>query len=364
VRDRLATVLIMGLFAGSCGGRTSLAQDFGQGEPGGDHSIDAQADGAQLHREGGCGGTCSSDAGVDGASSCTVAQRCVVALADSQFLPNSLAIDQTSVYWTNAGRGAYGSVAKVNIGGGAVTTIAPLRDAPASVAVDLESIYWVESVRALMSTPLSGGALTTLATSSVKNIALDAHVIYWPTGGVVDGAIESVPKVGGLPTTLLSGLSSPTNIAVDSGTLYWNEDYGALLRMPTASGLPVTVVSGQENLSSLFVGAARATWAAASTDGNGSSVVTDLLSGSGAPITLASGQPSSDGALAITADTVNVYWTTFGTGLSDGTIMSIPLGGGPPVTLASAQDGPTAIAVDATSVYWTTASTVMKVTPK
>lgn len=55
-----------------------------------------------------------------------------------------------------------------------------------------------------------------------------------------------------------------------------------------------------------------------------------------------------------------VYWTD---GCS-GTVMSVPLAGGTPTTLASGQT-PTDIAVDGSSVYWTNnGGTVMKLTPK
>ena len=112
----------------------------------------------------------------------------------------------------------------------------------------------------------------------------------------------------------------------------------------------------------------------------------------------------------IAVDSTNVYWTNYGNGppYNDGSVMTVPLGGGTPTTqasglaapwgitvdstgvyctdnknpgyvyqffiggmgqgttLASLQANPWGIAVDSTSVYWTDqgAGTVMKVTPK
>lgn len=68
------------------------------------------------------------------------------------------------------------------------------------------------------------------------------------------------------------------------------------------------------------------------------------------PTTLAAGQK---GPRAVTVDGTNVYWTNE----SDGTVMKVPVGGGPPTTLASGQNAPLALAVYAANVYWTNTGT-------
>jgi hypothetical protein len=52
--------------------------------------------------------------------------------------------------------------------------------------------------------------------------------------------------------------------------------------------------------------------------------------------------------LGIAVDRTNLYWTDY----DEGTIMKLPLAGGPPVAIATGQLSPEYIAVDATRVYW------------
>jgi len=52
-------------------------------------------------------------------------------------------------------------------------------------------------------------------------------------------------------------------------------------------------------------------------------------------------------------DGADVYWSTGNGSNNTGSVMTMPLAGGAPATLASGQFNPRAIAVDAASVYWT-----------
>lgn len=89
-------------------------------------------------------------------------------------------------------------------------------------------------------------------------------------------------------------------------------------------------------------------------------VMSQPLSG-GTPTTLASGQ-WGPGSIAI--DASRIYWSAGDPSKqwtdADGCICSMPLSGGAVTTLASGQKGIGQIVVDATNVYWTTDGAVMK----
>jgi hypothetical protein len=91
----------------------------------------------------------------------------------------------------------------------------------------------------------------------------------------------------------------------------------------------------------------------------------------GAPSTLASGQANPTG---IAVDATSIYWVNGDEDIAvlpvTGSVVKVPLGGGTFITLASGQANPVAIAIDATSIYYLTdwvnfgTSAVMKLTPK
>jgi predicted heme/steroid binding protein len=87
----------------------------------------------------------------------------MVALASGQSNPSYIALDATSVYWTNYNDG---TVMKALLGGGAATKLASGQSGPAGIAVDGTSVYWVNQGSykgvdgAVMSVPLAGGTPT------------------------------------------------------------------------------------------------------------------------------------------------------------------------------------------------------------
>ena len=234
-----------------------------------------------------------------------------------------LAIDATSVYWTNL----YGTIMKIGLAGGTPTTLASGQNGAIRIAVDATNVYRVTNalyaltssvpatslptaVGTVMKMPIAGGNPTMLASNlSPIGIAVDGTSVYWANGfGSNSGTLMKVPIDGGAPTTLASGLGSPTDVSVAGGYVYWTnggknsgaDSTGTVMRTPIDGGTPLTIASQQ------------------------------------------------NGSYGIAVDGTSVYWTNE----LGGTIVVAPLGGGASSTLATGQSAPRGIVVDATGVYW------------
>jgi hypothetical protein len=107
---------------------------------------------------------------------------------------NAIALTATDVYWTDED-----SVLMVPKGGGAVTTIAGSQCEPTGLALDSTDVYWLTPSLCtggdglcggnVLKTPLSGGAITTLADRGGYWISVDAASVY--VGGAKSGTFAS-----------------------------------------------------------------------------------------------------------------------------------------------------------------------------
>jgi hypothetical protein len=239
-----------------------------------------------------------------------------------------ITVDSTYVYFTDMGlpdMGLDGTVQRVLIGGGSADTLASSQDNPAGITVDATNLYWtneghVDSVNrtysgaAVMTYPVAGGSASQLATGGETPVAigLGNGLLYWVANGLAVN--DPNPAGNGLWSVGLDG-SGATHLAAPNGVAGPN--------LGISGGAVFWATVGTLDEVTLPSNALSFPW----------------MSGN-------AGFPWD-----VVADATNVYWSV----ANDGTIMSMPLAGGPATTLVSlpANAGTdSGIAVDSTFVYY------------
>jgi hypothetical protein len=281
---------------------------------------------------GGCGRDCAG-------GGCTNGQCQPITLATGQSYPQTIVLDQSTVYW--------GSLYS----------------------------YTVDKI------PKDGGTSTILTQNEVypSGIALDATYLYWVDRGYgsADGLVRKLPLAGGAPSTLVSGLSSrPTAIVVAGSEIFYATTGsgsgldGTVVRVPVTNvpdaGAGSVVATAQSGPTSMAADATAVYWTNAGTNvapdagGPNGTVMKCLLPAcAGGPQAVAAGQNHPRG-IAVDAD--SIYWTNYGTGQNDGAVLkcakssagALDGGGAPVTTLATGLLYPDAVTVDAKYAYFTT----------
>ena len=104
-----------------------------------------------------------------------------------------IAVDSTSVYWTNMENSTDIDVMRLVLGGTEVTLASGRY--PWGIAVDSTSVYWTDtSLGTVMKVPLDGGTATTLASGENHPafVAVSATGVYWTNSG--DGTVMTTAK--------------------------------------------------------------------------------------------------------------------------------------------------------------------------
>ena len=213
--------------------------------------------------------------------------------------------------------------------------------------------------------PLAGGTVATLASEQYTawGLAVGADRVYWTNTGSSAannlGGVMSVSIDGGDPATLASGLVRPFGITVGSAGVYWVTQgswtavngMGSVYRATSDAGT-ATLASQLDTPWQVTVDAMNVYW----TSNPGGGTVMKMPLAGGPPTTIASGPT---GLWAIAVDATNVYWTDSGCPLDmdvcngcPGRVMAAPIIGGPPRAVAAAQCNPVAIVVDTDGLYW------------
>jgi hypothetical protein len=185
--------------------------------------------------------------------------------------PTAVAVDANRVYFTTVGDGSAtgGAIEAIALGAVDAGTRVPLatkQNNPSFMAIDSTSIYWSNAgtlgpadagapngsiVRCAIPSCAGGPQTIAGAQNHPHAIALGATSIYWASFGSAqnDGAIMSCAKSGcGAAATVLAGsLASPDGVAVDANYVYFTTRTGQVSRVPLAGGKPEVLVSIQQS---------------------------------------------------------------------------------------------------------------------
>ncbi|HEY1268210.1 MAG TPA: hypothetical protein VGH16_13230 [Candidatus Binatia bacterium] len=158
-------------------------------------------------------------------------------------LPWKIIVDATTAYWLDTE-----SINRVSRSGGSSTTVVsglllPGRD----FMIHDGSIVWSDCPPAtpctMMTMPLTGGPVTTLATDlqGIRSLASDDLSLYFIDGGYAydpSGKIAKLPWVGGAPTTIVSAVMADivSPHAVDDVNVYFS-DYTGIKKVPIDGGI-------------------------------------------------------------------------------------------------------------------------------
>jgi hypothetical protein len=332
----------------------------------------------------------STEAGSDCASGTGFAVRDSVTatvLASNQSDPSAIAVDSTSVYWTDlgplgGGKAAIrlpGSVMKVPIGGGAPIELAATQVWPGAIAVDAANVYWTTGSGpyppaladggveggAVSKVPLDGGTAVTLVSAPMPGgIAVDANSLYWtnralpgddPYADDTGGTVTQTPLDGGSSVTLATGQNWPTAIAVDATNVYWtnaggwNSTNGAVLTAPIGGGQVTVLASGQDRPVAIALQGDNVYWLnAGQNTTNLMGEVRVVPKAGGTPVLLA----TAFAPVGLAAGARAVYWTD--NAIANDDVFAVPLGGGCTVSLPWGSGLALGLAVTSTSLYWTT----------
>ncbi len=329
----------------------------------------------------------STQGGADCASAFAVREGATATvLASNQVDPSAIAVDSTSVYWTNlgplgGGKAAIrlpGSVMKVPIEGGAPIELAANQPWPGAITVDATNVYWTTGTGppppltdggaeggAVSRVPLGGGTAVTLVTAPLPGgIAVDANNLYWtnralpgddPYADNADGTVTQTPLDGGTSVTLATGQNWPTAIAADATNVYWTNaggarsTNGAVLTAPIGGGQVTVLASGQDRPVAIALLGDNVYWLNAGQD------MTSLMGevrvmpkAGGTPVLLATAWAPAGLAAGARA----VYWTD--DAIANNDVFAVPLGGGCTVSLPWGGGLALGLAATSTSLYWTT----------
>jgi hypothetical protein len=259
--------------------------------------------------------------------------------------PDSLAVDDTSIYWVSLCNG--GSINSISKTTGVRTVLVSSEPQAWAIAIDSDSVYW-EHVDTIVKVAKSGGTPIVLASGVAspdgqpKTLLVDDLAVYWSNAG--DDALMTVPKDGGAPPRRIATSSCIPIPALTSNYLYWL-DCSTFYRQPLGgSSVERLVDLGASSIDDFVVTDAALVYWIKAPDGT-DSLYSIGTTTAGAP-TLIDGDVAT-GSVAITDGTFAYWW-------QGNAIVreSINGGGAGTVVDVSASGFVFDMAGDARDVYW------------
>lgn len=181
---------------------------------------------------------------------------------DGPYAPLGLAVDETSVYWSdNRISGAIRFSAVTGEGGAQALAIG--QDFPLFLAAGADSVYWSNAGGLVLRATKTDGLLTQVASSQGDGpagaLALDGgRLVFADQGG---GRVLSVAGDSGDLSVVSDGEGAPLGVGVDADHVYWaNSGSGEIRRRAAAGGEAELVADQQISASFVAVGASHIYW--------------------------------------------------------------------------------------------------------
>jgi hypothetical protein len=146
----------------------------------------------------------------------------VVQLAsDLNAYPDRLFLAGPSAYEQSHAPGVYGgNFTRIELDGGAETTLISQTAYYAVEAIDSSFIYYLTGSNDLLAIPVDGGAPVPVLTGIVPGgVVTDSDNLYLVQGGI-ESSITRIARDGGAQTVLATGLNQPFDLTLDGAAAY------------------------------------------------------------------------------------------------------------------------------------------------
>lgn len=252
----------------------------------------------------------------------------------------ALAVDDESLYWTTRGNGPMGSVQKLLHGSKTVEVLATAQSQPSSLALDGSSVFWTQDLAGkVMRVARGGGAEAELlhgGENGVFGITHDAGRLFWVNRA--DRLVRRRTLTEASPVTVAYDAEGPERAAALGDRVFWVTSGGSVKRKD-GEAEPVELARVEGRPQSLVVDDAFAYW---STE----TAVYKVPVEGGAPVPVAGEQ---DLPQSLTRYGEDLNWVNRG----GGQVMRASGRSSALAVLAEGQETPIALAVDGKAVYWT-----------